>query len=338
VIRSLISSRSPNEFGEYFHTTLIQFILSNKPTCPYFLHRFLSECLALLFGGSWLWPIIEIFQSVLSETGPQLSSVATEITFLLPIFIQLAPPADSVSCPETSLARRETLSFHQEVVVNYAPGRDFRTNAAAHSRFVLDSLKLQLANSQREVEDLIKQEAGLRLAFGRFRARLHVALPVGSLGPALGLVGAPHGPPTLLEYVSHLLLERSTGSLHGHVIDMILDQICFVLRSYSQAGYDFFSHYLPLPDQSTLYRHHHTEITAVECLLTDWNGADVLMGLCLRVPDEVTPFLTLAIDAISLDCAFLGNRRSTDATPNPVTRLFSTVYPLWTKYHVSPST
>jgi hypothetical protein len=316
---------SPTQFVRNLLNALVVWIQTNVPTDPYFMHRFISAFFSLPFGQSWAQTFVCVFRAVIMETQHAPSMLASELQVLIGILTPLAAALNPDASSDPPLRSPPVLSVQYEVVASRPPAvdpaRNHRYQVAARVRVALDSFKLQLAHLHRQMDEISAHEAANRLVMGRLRARLREP---SSNRPIPIRPEKPIGPPTIQQYVTATLLERASDSLYGHAIDSILEQVAFVLRSYSQTAYEFLRRYLPLPDQSTLYRHYHNEITEMESFLSDVGSLrQILDGQFQRGRDQKgnLVYVTLAIDAISLDSAFRTNRPR-EQVPQPPTHAF----------------
>jgi hypothetical protein len=138
------------------------------------------------------------------------------------------------------------LSFDHAVGVSVAPHGKTRNQVIDHCRFVLDQLKLEIADLYKELDqNLFTRSSSNKPCLGwcsdepRQRAIIPVpgSLPDPGMMPRPVILQQPIGPPTIRQYLSLVLLEKANESLYWHSIDRFLVQISFVLHSYSPTGY-----------------------------------------------------------------------------------------------------
>jgi hypothetical protein len=338
---ALFASRRPTQFVHNLRNALVAWIQSNIPTDPFFMNRFISDFFSLPFGQSWVRTIVNVFHAVIMETHHAPSMLGSELQVLLGILTPLAAAITPDASSDLPLRSPPVLSVQYEVVASFAPAvdpaRDHRYQIAACVRVALNSLKLQLADLHRQMDEISAHETANRLVMGRLRSRLRGTSSHPSPIPIQRQ--SPTGPPTIQYYVTTILLERASDSLYGQTIDSILEQVSFVLRSYSQTAYEFLRRYVPLPDQSTLYRHYHDEIAEMASFLSDVGSLrHILDGQFQRCRDQEGKFIymTLAIDAISLDSTFRTNRPPEEVPHLPTHAFLFHCLPLTDEYQCFP--
>jgi hypothetical protein len=169
---------------------------------------------------------------------------------------------------------------------------------ASRHRRALNIMRSDLSKFQRQLTDAKNELASFRMMAAKLRTRNAI---LQSRKDESHPDDVPPMCPSLHQTVVSILLNRSRSPQSTQKVDELLVNIAFILLSYSFTGYDFMRRYLPFPCRNTIYSTFLPRITMMEQLLIDFK----------RIPEILKNrrdfvFLSVALDAVSLDNYFIG--------------------------------